>query len=89
MFQSGPRLARTSTAPWTSASSEVPREPGRTGSESTMTGSCSEAEITGWLSMGLPWMARLNPSCRSCSMAGSGIWMPERAPVPVVSTTLM
>ena len=82
MFQSGPRLATTSTTPWGAA------PPGRMGSASTMTGSWSEVEITGWLTIGLSCRPRSTPSCRSCSMIGSLSCTPERAPEPRMSTTL-
>ncbi|PYQ45058.1 MAG: hypothetical protein DMF77_05495, partial [Acidobacteria bacterium] len=72
VFHSGPRLATTSTTPWGAA------PPGRTGSSRTMTGSCSDVEITGWLTIGLSCRPRSTPSCRSCSMMGSLSCTPER-----------
>ena len=56
----------------------------RTGSARTMTGSWSDVEITGWLTIGLPCSPRRKPSCSSCSMAGSWSCTPERAPRPAV-----
>jgi len=105
MFQSGPRLATTSTTPWTLlgcdpassrgasaaggfAGGTLLAPPGITGSARTMTGSCSELEMMGWLTIDLPCSPRETPSRRSCSMAGSDSCTPERAPVLLVSTTL-
>jgi hypothetical protein len=82
MLHSRPRLATASTTPITCS-------PERTGSASAITGSCSEREKMGWLTMGRPCSPRSTPSCSSCSMAGSLSWMPERAPEPVASTTLI
>ncbi len=60
-----------------------------------MTGSCTDEETTGWLTMDLPCSARRTPSCSSRSMAGSGNCTPERVPLttfpsaePAVSTML-
>jgi hypothetical protein len=53
-----------------------------------MTGSWSEVETTGWLTIELSWRPRSTPSCSSCSMMGSLSCTPERAPDPWTSTTL-
>ena len=65
------------------------------GSARIITGSCTDDETTGWLTIDLPCRARRTPSWSSRSMAGSGNCTPDRVPLttfpsaePAVSTTL-